>query len=447
MMLVPWPAASVLVHDDQVMPVTTFPPSPLKAMLDGSVPLQLPTTSTGSDSALVDVVAVSTALLPEPLPEPLLLLPLLLLLLLLLLLEEEPEPGPELFILAPGPLGAASATPPTTITTSSKPAISFCGAVIRASKPPMPAGSRAGSFPGLGFCSPFGDSPDGGVPPDPGCPLGCGLECPLLAEVQLGPVVSRARRRWCHRARRRLGQVGRRGSRGAAGRRCRPVGRRRRARCRCRRTGSDRHIACRVLGLRVQRGKRGAPCDDGLGIVERARDLESFADQRADQWDRTRTPREVDRFELVGTQSRAINRALELLDRRLDVIGDQLPQLVGVDEDVAIDRRGHVDGCIRIARQVLLRLARLPQQLAVGLRPASGAICPEVLPILGGQLGTQPAVQAIIEVIAAEILIAARLAHDLETIRHSLQDSRVEGASAEVVHGHELPIANSSLAK
>lgn len=46
--LVPSPTAWFSVQDDQLIPVTMFPPSPLKSISEGLIPAQSPAISVGS---------------------------------------------------------------------------------------------------------------------------------------------------------------------------------------------------------------------------------------------------------------------------------------------------------------------------------------------------------------------------------------------------------------
>jgi hypothetical protein len=54
---VPLPVAPAEVHDTQSMAVTTLPPSPLKAISDGSIPVYVPMATTGN-CAVVPAVGV-----------------------------------------------------------------------------------------------------------------------------------------------------------------------------------------------------------------------------------------------------------------------------------------------------------------------------------------------------------------------------------------------------
>ena len=83
----------------------------------------------------------------------------------------------------------------------------------------------------------------------------------------------------------------------------------------------------------------------------------------------------------------------------------------------------------------------MTQQLPVRLRP--GAVLlrigfAEPLPDLAGKLVAEVAVEEVVEVLAARLLVAAGPADDLERVAVTLQDRRVEGAPAEVVDGDVL---------
>ena len=89
----------------------------------------------------------------------------------------------------------------------------------------------------------------------------------------------------------------------------------------------------------------------------------------------------------------------------------------------------------------------MTQQLPVRLRP--GAVLlrvgfAEPLPDLAGKLVAEVAVEEVVEVLAAELLVAAGPADDLERVAVTLQDRRVEEPPAEVVDGDVLTPGGAS---
>src|SRR4029079_15498256 len=64
----------------------------------------------------------------------------------------------------------------------------------------------------------------------------------------------------------------------------------------------------------------------------------------------------------------------------------------------------------------------------------------EPLPDLAGKLVAEVTVEEVVEVLAAELLVAAGPSDELERVAVTLQDRRVEGAPAEVVDGDVLAL-------
>ena len=165
---------------------------------------------------------------------------------------------------------------------------------------------------------------------------------------------------------------------------------------------------------------------------------EPLRHQLADQG-HTRGPAdEEDGRQIVHLHAGVEDGLLHQIDRALDVVDDHRLELAAVDDDVAVgDGHEHLGGGVR--REGLLGPPGLHQEVQGGPLPLAVLtghhLVPEFLVHLGEALA-EVAEQAVVEVLAADVLVAARHADHLEPAGGALQERGVEGAAAQVVDAH-----------
>ena len=189
-------------------------------------------------------------------------------------------------------------------------------------------------------------------------------------------------------------------------------------------------------------GERGRAEGDGvLGVrVDEGGPVECRGDHLGDHRDAGRPPDQEHGVEVRGLDPRGAQRAGERADGRLDLRPDHVFELAAGEADVEVPvRQEHRDGRFGVDRQRLLGGdAVLPQpgQGDAGLRVAQVELAERPA---GAEVDVRE--DGVVEVDAAEPLDALGAAEDVDPYRALAQHGGVEGAAAQVVHGHRVAVA------
>ena len=178
--------------------------------------------------------------------------------------------------------------------------------------------------------------------------------------------------------------------------------------------------------------------------VDRHEGAEAVPQHAPDQRDPRRSPHQQDRVELARRQPGRGDGGVEGTDRVLDAGGDHGLELAPAERDRGLDAgQQDRDGHLLLGGEQLLGLHAGPTQVQHG--GGQGRVVGVGGPAVADR-GTDVVENGLVEVDAAQVLDAHRVAEKLEALVVLAQHGGVEGAASKVVDGDEGPETDAGLA-